>query len=231
MNNKMPSAPYIGPLTPEEIVNGMKCAHANAVRLLNDAKLLREHNGIPSATSLAILAIEEHGKISILKYMALLNDQAKIKAEWRNYRSHRAKNVKWILPELVKNGARTMESLIEAVDKDAAHTQILDIIKQHGFYTDIRKRGIWAEPNLIIDADFCDAIISIADFLLKMKIPTQREVEAWREIVSPHHNKPTMANAVIEWQRTMFAEGLSDTPPETVEAFMRGEPYAFERES
>jgi hypothetical protein len=53
---------------------------------------------------------------------------------------------------------------------------------------------------------------------------TLREVELWGQIVGPHYNQPGMMAAVVEWQHAMVAEGLSDTAPESLAAFMQGEP-------
>lgn len=46
-------------LAAEKIVEGMNAASSNARRLLNDASALFDLERYPSATSLAILAIEE----------------------------------------------------------------------------------------------------------------------------------------------------------------------------
>ena len=59
-------------LAVEKIVEGMNAASSNARRLLNDASALFDLERYPSATSLAILAIEEAGKVSILREMSLL---------------------------------------------------------------------------------------------------------------------------------------------------------------
>lgn len=128
--------PYAGPLTPAQITEGIAAAQANALRLLDDAKLLLEAGRYPSATALAILSMEERGKVIILKRLALVSDPADVKAAWREYRSHRAKNAGWIIPQLVGQGARTMQGLAAGVDADAEHTAILDALKQVSFYTD-----------------------------------------------------------------------------------------------
>lgn len=78
-------------LAVEKIVEGMNAASSNARRLLNDASALFDLERYPSATSLAILAIEKAGKVSILREMSLLKDGKDIKQIWHRYRSHTEK--------------------------------------------------------------------------------------------------------------------------------------------
>lgn len=84
---------YKGTLTPQQIADGINAANKNANRLANDAKILLDANRDPSATSLAILSIEEGGKVSILRSLALAKDEKEILECWRDYRSHTKKNV------------------------------------------------------------------------------------------------------------------------------------------
>jgi AbiV family abortive infection protein len=218
--------PYAGPLTPAQITEGIAAAQANALRLLDDAKLLLEAGRYPSATALAILSMEERGKVIILKRLALVSDPADVKAAWREYRSHRAKNAGWIIPQLVGQGARTMQGLAAGVDADAEHTAILDALKQVSFYTDCLAKRHWSIPNEVIDEGVARSIVRSAEIMWSARAVTLREVELWGEIVGPHYNQPGMMAAVVKWQHAMVAEGLSDTTPESLAAFMRGEPVA-----
>jgi len=218
--------PYAGPLTPAQITEGIAAAQANALRLLDDAKLLLEAERYPSATALAILSMEERGKVIILKRLALVSDPAEVKAAWREYRSHRAKNAGWIIPQLVEQGARTMRDMAAGVDSDAEHTGLLDAVKQVSFYTDCLADRHWSIPSDVIDEGVARSMVASAEMMWSARAVTLREVELWAQIVGPHYNQPGMMDAVIKWQHTMVAEGLSDTAPASLEAFVRGEPIA-----
>ena len=61
---------YCGPLSPSQIAAGINAARANAMRLLEDAKLLAGSGRYASATALAILSIEEGGKDGILRELS-----------------------------------------------------------------------------------------------------------------------------------------------------------------
>lgn len=62
MPSKSQLQQYRGPLTAKEIAEGIAAAQNNARRLVADAKCLLATGRYPSATGLAILAIEEAGK-------------------------------------------------------------------------------------------------------------------------------------------------------------------------
>lgn len=215
---------YAGPLTPAQIAEGISAAQANALRLLEDAKLLLGAGRFPSAAALAILSIEERGKTGILKRLAIVSDTADVKQVWREYRSHRAKNAGWVLPQLVSQGARTMQSMAAGVDPDAEHAGILDALKQVSFYTDCLGKRHWSVPKEVIDEDLARSMVSTAEMMWGSRAITLREVELWAQIVGPHYNLRSMATAVVQWQHAMLTEGLSDTTPEELVAFMRGEP-------
>ncbi len=216
--------PYKGPLTPAQITEGIAAAQANALRLLDDAKVLLEARRYPSATALAILSIEERGKVIILKRIALVSDPADVKGAWREYRSHRAKNAGWVIPQLIAEGARTMRAMAAAVDPDAEHTGVLDALKQVSFYTDCLGNKHWSIPSEVVDEDLASSMVRSAEVMWGAKVVTQREVELWAQIVGPHYNQSGMLEAVVRWQGAMVAEGLSDTAPEHLEAFMGAQP-------
>lgn len=216
--------PYAGPLTPAQVTEGIAAAQANAFRLIEDAKFLVEAGRFPSATALAILAMEERGKVIILKRLALASDPVDVKATWREYRNHRAKNAGWIIPQLVGEGARTMKSMGAALDTDSEHAGLLDGLKQVSLYTDCLGACHWSIPKDVIDETLARSIIGSAIVMWGAKAVSLKEVELWGQIVGPFYNQPGMMNAVLRWQEAMNQEGLSDRPVEALEAFMRGQP-------
>jgi AbiV family abortive infection protein len=215
---------YAGSLTSEEISEGISAAQANALRLLDDARLLLEAGRFPSAAALAILSMEERGKTIILKRLAIVKDPADLKAAWRDYRNHRAKNAGWIIPQLVKQGARTMLSLADSVDQNAEHAAVLDALKQVSFYTDCLEKRHWSVPTEVIDEDLARSMIASAELMWGGQSITVREVDLWTKIVGPHYNQSGMLAAVVQWQHAMLEEGLSETKPEKLAAFMQGMP-------
>ena len=66
---------YNGRLTPPQIADGMNAAIRNARRLADDARTLLDLGSYPTAASLAVLSIEERGKVSILRHLAMVRDR------------------------------------------------------------------------------------------------------------------------------------------------------------
>ncbi len=220
---------YRGPLTAEQAAEGISLARKNASRLIADAELLLEADRHASASALAILAIEELGKVQIIKTLVLRADGADLKQGWKEYRSHRAKNVMWILPKLAAHGARTLMQLREATEIDGDNTAMLNAVKQLCFYTDCFNENLrWSDPSDAVDPSFAPAIIGTDKMLNRERVTTQRELKLWMEIVKPHYEKPTMAGALIEFQREACREGLTTTSPESLEAFVRNEPVSVQ---
>src|SRR5439155_18554584 len=84
---------YAGMLNAAQVAAGMHAALRNAKRLADDATLLLESKRYCSATALAILSIEESGKLSVLRMLASADSADQAKRMWREYRSHTKKNV------------------------------------------------------------------------------------------------------------------------------------------
>jgi len=85
---------YRGKLTPAQVAEGMNAAATNAARLLDDAKLLFEAKRFPTALSLAILSIEESGKLAVLRGIATAKSSQVLLDNWSNYRDQCGSPVK-----------------------------------------------------------------------------------------------------------------------------------------
>jgi AbiV family abortive infection protein len=72
-------AQYFGALGPKQVAEGMNLALQNARRLLQDAQTLFENGRYPSAAALAILSIEEAGKLAVLRELSLARNQQELR--------------------------------------------------------------------------------------------------------------------------------------------------------
>lgn len=197
-------------LSYSQIADGMNAACDNARRLVEDAEILFDSQRYPSAVSLAILSIEESGKTAILREMATAQDGTALKAAWRSYRSHTKKNVAWILPDLVRNGARKLDEFDQISNPQGDHPELLDNLKQIGFYTDCLGQAHWSVPSEVIDESTAKSILSVAQILSKKRIHTEREIELWVAHVGPakQGTLERQKKAVFDWFKAMEAEGL-----------------------
>ncbi|MFC0261388.1 AbiV family abortive infection protein [Fontibacter flavus] len=126
MNQKQ----FKGKLDIKTAAEGIKVAYDNASSLLSDAELLFKNKRYERCFSLSVLAIEESGKSTIIRAMLLTDDPKEIGREWKNYRRHTAKNLIWILPDLVESGARKPEELRKIFDPNSNHGDTLENLKQ-----------------------------------------------------------------------------------------------------
>src|SRR6266511_893854 len=116
MSRKPAIKSYRGPLTNKQVTEGMNAAARSAKRLYEDAETLLAAGSFPSACAMAVLSIEESGKLSVLRELACASNKARLNVAWRRYGDHREKNAQWILLELAAKGARTLNELSPIFD-------------------------------------------------------------------------------------------------------------------
>jgi AbiV family abortive infection protein len=215
---------YKGRLTEEQIAEGMSAAAENSVRLLEDAEALLDRGSFATAASLATLAIEEAGKVSILRALAVAKTDDETRGCWKDYRSHTRKNAAWIFPQLFAGGARQLDSFRSMFSEQSDHTAILDNLKQLGFYTDCLGNAHWSRPRDVIDAELARQVVSIAKILCHPSKHSAREVALWIEHIGPvwKQDMGWMKQALLNWQAAMFREGLSKTTAEEMGEFVHG---------
>lgn len=217
---------YRGRLSAAQVADGMNAAAANARRLWQDAERLIADGRFPTAASLAALAIEEAGKISILRELALTQTDAEAAEVWKSYRSHTRKNVTWLLPQLAAAGARTLDEFRSLFDETAEHPFLLDQLKQLGFYTDCLGNANWALPWTAIDEGLARQLLVTAKILAGKDNHTEREVALWVEHIGPVWKKDPawMKQALVNWYAAMQAQGLAADGPNEMESFIRNGP-------
>ena len=210
------------PLNATQIAEGMRRALLNATRLAEDADSLLKIRRLPSAVSLAILSIEESGKVSILRQMAIAEDEKEWLLLWKAYRSHTKKNTLWIFGELVRKGARTLEELRPLVDPESEHPDLLDQMKQLCTYTDCFTKVKWSSPEEIDVESLAPYLVRMAQILGRYKEVTAEEIELWRKHLLPVKGAAVnrQKQAVAAWFHEMKLLGLSKASPEEVENFL-----------
>jgi AbiV family abortive infection protein len=217
--------PYRGRLSPKQVAEGMNASARNASRLVEDAGILLEAKRYPSATSLAILAIEEAGKLPILRALAVAKTGEALKDGWKSYRSHQTKNVMWLFPLFVLSGVRNLEGFRSLFDPNSKHRERLDDLKQAGFYTDCLGKGVWAQPDDLIDEMIARFIVKTARSLTKEHVVSEREVELWIEHVGPGLEEASAQNLKRFWD-AMIEEGLATVEIDNVDSFLGLKPKA-----
>jgi AbiV family abortive infection protein len=176
---------YWGRLSPDKIAEGMNVARINAVRLASDARTMFEMRRYETAGALAILSIEESGKISILRELAIATDASEVKQGWKRLRSHTAKNTMWIFPELVAAGARRLDEFSAVFDPTSDHTGVLDKLKQVCLYSDCYGEARWHQPAGAMPQDLASHLVKTAEVFAAGRDVMPREIELWIQHMRP----------------------------------------------
>jgi len=213
---------YNGTLNAEQIAAGMNVAIRNAKRLADDAVLLLENQRFCSAVALAILSIEESGKLSILRMLASASSAEEAKPCWREYRSHTKKNVMAAFLDLFLEGARRLDQFSPLFDQAADHPHLIDQVKQIALYTDCLGDAHWSEPQEVIDEPLARNVVSTATLLAKDKEITAREIELWIFHVGPHlyGDREMAERGLATWYAEMQRHGLAPDGPNGMAAFI-----------
>lgn len=217
---------FSGLLDAAKIAEGMNAALANARRLAADAHSMLLAERYPTAVALAVLSIEESGKVSILRELALASDVVEARHIWKRYRSHTAKNEMWIFPQLVADGRRHLDEFSAVVDPASDHPDVLDKLKQVSVYSDCYGKARWHLPERAFDPGPAAGLVQTAQLFCGGGEITPREIELWIKHmkpvwkVSPAWQRKALAN----WYAEMQAEGLAPQGENQMESFIWGSP-------
>ena len=195
--------PFKDRLTVAQAAQGIEFALKNARDLLGDAEFMLMNERWPRACALAVLAIEESGKPGILRALLLARSDQELHDEWTGYRHHTAKNVSWILPDLVSSGARQLEELRSLFDKSSDHPHLLDSIKQLALYSDCFGDCHWSLPYEAIDQSLAESIVSVAKVLVSNRptaMTSAAELELWVK-----HIRPVWKGPMEDMKRALLA--------------------------
>ena len=214
---------YKGRLDVSQIVEGINVAIRNAKRLAEDANLLLEAGRYPTSTSIATLSIEDSGKVTILRELALASDDKALADCWRSYRSHTKKNMMWLLPQLMAEGARKLDDFRSLFDENSDHPYILDQVKQIGFYTDCLGNAHWSIPEEVIDEELARKIVFTANVFARDKQIEPKEIELWIKHLGPvwRRGHELMEEGLENWYAEMQELGLVPRGRNDMEGFIR----------
>jgi AbiV family abortive infection protein len=214
---------YKGKLNASQIAEGINAAIKNSKRLANDANLLLNASRFPTATAIAILSIEESGKVSILRELALATDEKTVKSCWQAYRSHTKKNLMWLLPQLVAGGARKLDDFGLLFDQNSKHPNLLDQVKQISFYTDCLGEAHWSIPESVIEEDLARIIVFVANIFAQDKEIVTQEIDLWIKHLGPvwMQSPQKMKQGLELWYADMQKAGLAPSGNNKMEEFIR----------
>lgn len=144
---------YNGKLTLKQISEGIYFCIENALNIFGDAYILIKANRFPRALSLLLIAIQEAGKVNILKNMLTISagEQKRWKEEWQKFRKHEVKNS---LGQSIEISSEFQDSPGEAFWQQLLYINYFasarEKVRQLGLYIDyIADDKKWWFPNEI----------------------------------------------------------------------------------
>ena len=120
-------------------------------------------------------------------------------------------------------GARKTDDFLELFRDDAEHTDLIDQVKQIGFYTDCLGKCHWSEPDKVIDEELANSLVQIAGFLTKSEEVSVREMELWVQHLKPYWfgHKEHMEHALVQFDEALCRENIKKE--EKMERFIMGD--------
>ncbi len=130
-------AQYQGPLSLEQIHEGIVLVIENAESLLKDTRLLFDNERWPRSFSLSISALEEAGKVGVLHAMAEIpSSRQKVWVRhWRDARRHHVKTAYAVTPIWHDQMLAPLGMLVSTRD---IGQNVLERLRQSGLYVDFR---------------------------------------------------------------------------------------------
>jgi AbiV family abortive infection protein len=218
-NEKMRGRQYNQRLTPKKAAEGIQTILHNARALLSDAQILFDNNKYERATALSILAIEEAGKVSIIRSILVENNQKELNKEWKRFRSHNEKNWGLAFQDHVDKATNTIEDFRPLFDNNN-QGQVFDQLKQLSIYTDLFKNGNWSSPDKVITKEIATSILSTAKLFIdkdEQAMTTEEELTLWVKHLKPVWKKDmlqmkqALINCYNEAEQTRVLAGSAGT--------------------
>ena len=214
---------YRGKLTPAQAAAGMNAAAKNARRLAKDAATLLGAGSFPTTASMAILSIEEAGKISILRTFPFQRQMPILRKPGKTIgRTHAKMSLGFSRnsqpPVLASSMIFSRCSM-----KRPTIRSCLDQLKQVGFYTDCLGKAQRASPVDVIDERLARMLVEIAQLFARDREYTEQEIHLWVQHVGPvwKTNPAWMKQALVNWYAAIQKAGLVPEGNNDMEQFIR----------
>jgi len=157
---------FRGHMTIEQLSAGIKACLKNARGLLSEAKLLAKNQRYARAMSLAMTALEEIGKIDVLKSMVRIpKTNQKLWADrWNLFVSHESKTARAFKHTLPDEAYLFPELVVSAALDNAARVSVSERVRQTGLYVDwFPSENRWLNPVSEITKEMAESRMMIGN--------------------------------------------------------------------
>lgn len=202
--------------TPEQIADAMNATRRNGRALVEEARILFDAGRYARAAALAVLAVEEAGKVDVLRCLVMARDTKERSSFARELTNHRAKNAHWIIGVLRRKLPFPMLMATALEGKEGEHSLYLERFKQSAFYTDVAQDGSCRNPVDAVDKNFANELINCADELTVDIVTTARELELLRQHLDSCESFEDLTDAIHNYLCALKVEGHLFGDPESL---------------
>ncbi len=181
------------PLNKEQIAKGMHLCYMNAMSLVDESRLLKENGYYARALSLAILALEELGKIPLIFNMILCpaDDAEAWRKSWEEFQSHKSK-----LGIMTIYGKQVLRALGESFKTElpSGIEPLANKLKQLGFYVSFFK------DRFVLPEDFAKENYEWLDWFL---VALDERLASFERLHGSLENSERFTDEAIEFLATV----------------------------
>jgi AbiV family abortive infection protein len=193
---------FTGALSPADAIAGVRLLQANAMRLVEDAKILLQAERYPSAAMVAVMALDEMSRIFHPLTIAAISGPGRLAEGWKAFRSNR-RDFPWSAfhREGDRHDMRPMT--------DAELGQMLSLIRRLGRETDCVGPGRWIDPEGLISRDLAAAVVGTAELFCRNRTGA-RSMELWIEATGALPQNASVMEILKTYRDLLESEGLAD---------------------
>jgi len=130
----------------------------------------------------------------------------------------------WIFLDLIAKGARKLDDFRPMFDPESNHPEVLDQIKQLGFYTDCLDNADWSLPNEVVDEQLAKTLVDASRVLTASEREvTPQEIDLWVKHIGPvwKGHFSWMEKALENYHEEMQSSGLVPSGDNAMSEFIR----------
>ncbi len=208
-SNKTSPDLFAGRPTIATAMEGTRLLHANANRLLNDAKLLLREQRYPGAAMMAVMALAEISRMFHPLTLATMESPHRLREGWRQFRTQ-CLDFPW---SALPGHAPGVEP-----GEDSELNEMLAFIRKLGGGVEIIDPACWMDPKELVSAELARSIVMTAEMVCGRPIET-RAMAAWIEIA-----RSVSGNCDVAEILRRFHERLGEGPSTDVLPINADEP-------
>ncbi len=201
---------YRGVLSPADAAQGMVAARENAGALLADARFLFEDGRVTRVVGLAVLAMEELGRIHLLRSLVLARNDAERREIWSAVGAHTPKSFVVGIPILARTAA-SLEAFGALMDQRRLEA-VLEAFKELSFHAQFEAGLGWVTPEAHVSREAAEAVLVAAESLVveRAAFETEAELEIFVRHLKPvwRTDMGAMREALMRCGREAEAAGV-----------------------